>query len=175
MSKPQVARYGLLFFAFFSGEQNYLTLFMRAIRKKFGKITLASDIYDCSVFTPYYNTEMGSPLFKQFALVETPLSQEVLYKIKLWAVKFEMRNMKNGARCINIDPGFLLPENYLLLTCKPYSHRVYLRKGVYADLHALYDRARKEYQPLPWSYQDYQTTLARNFFLQARMLLAVKG
>jgi hypothetical protein len=67
---------------------------------------------------------------------------------------------------VNLDPGLLTEENFILATGKNYSHRVYLRDGVFADLTLVYRKG--EYLPLPWTYPDYASPAIREFLAQVR-------
>ena len=54
---------------------------------------------------------------------------------------------------MNIDPGYLLLERFVLATGKNFTHRIYLGGGIYADLTLIYTRG--DFQALPWTYPDY--------------------
>jgi len=82
--------------------------------------------------TKYYAKEMGWPLHRRF-------------------VSFE--ELIGGNRRINIDPGYMSLERLILATGKNYIHRVYLTKGVYADLTLIFKRGG--FRPLEWTYRDY--------------------
>ena len=56
-------------------------------------------------------------------------------------------------RRINIDPGYIALSHVILATCKGFSHRPYLRDGVYADLTLIF-RAQS-FQALEWTFPDY--------------------
>ncbi|MCX6827557.1 MAG: DUF4416 family protein, partial [candidate division Zixibacteria bacterium] len=60
-----------------------------------------------------------------------------------------------GKRRINIDPGYLTLDRLVLATGKDAAHRIYLRKGVYAEVTLIYHSG--SFQPLPWSYPDYRS------------------
>ena len=61
--------------------------------------------------------------------------------------------MKNGCRRINIDPGYLVPERFVLASAKNFTHRISIGKGIYADLTLVYTRGG--FQTLAWTYPDY--------------------
>jgi hypothetical protein len=54
---------------------------------------------------------------------------------------------------LNIDPGYLSLEHVILATTKGYTHRPYLRDGIYADLTLIYQKG--SYRALEWTYPDY--------------------
>jgi hypothetical protein len=47
----------------------------------------------------------------------------------------------------------MLHERFVLATGKNYSHRIYIGKGIYADLTLIYTKGA--FQKLPWTYPDY--------------------
>ncbi len=54
---------------------------------------------------------------------------------------------------MNIDPGYLSPAHLILATGKGYTHRPYLRDGIYADVTLVYRDGA--FHSLPWTYPDY--------------------
>ena len=62
------------------------------------------------------------------------------------------RDTDGGRRC-NLDPGLLSLHNFVLGTHKGYTHRIYLGKGVFADLTLIYQHG--SFSPLEWTYPDY--------------------
>jgi hypothetical protein len=67
---------------------------------------------------------------------------------------FEKQYSAEGKRRINIDPGYVCLEHMILGTTKAYSHRPYLRDGIYADLTLIYRKST--FEPLEWTYPDYR-------------------
>jgi hypothetical protein len=65
----------------------------------------------------------------------------------------EDRTSEGGKRRVNIDPGYMSQAHLILATGKGYTHRPYLRDGIYADLTLIY--SGKSFQSLPWTYPDY--------------------
>lgn len=116
--------------------------------------------------TGYYRREMGEPLHRRFFVGSTPVGRDALPEIKRSAENVEREFSEEGRRTLNIDPGILTEENFVLATGKNYSHRVYLREGVYADLTLLYRGGR--YVPLPWTYPDYAGEEIRGFLGEIR-------
>ena len=116
--------------------------------------------------TDFYQKEMGAPLYRRFAVIGRLVPRDALAGAKKVAEELERRFSENGKRTLNIDPGLLTEENYILATGKNYSHRVYLRDGVFADLTLVYRKG--EYQPLPWTYPDIASEGIRAFLEGAR-------
>lgn len=113
----------------------------------------------------YYSKEMGASdsLVRVLLFNFTAASKEDFIEHKIWADQVEKKYMNNHQqRSLNIDVGLLAQEQMLLATGKPYSHRVYLGKGVYADLNYIF--ANKSYQSLAWTYPDYAHPEKVKFF-----------
>jgi len=103
--------------------------------------------------TKYYAREMGWPLHRRFLSFLKLVSPDHLVQIKLKSNEIERNHLREGQRTVNIDPGYISPERLVLATGKNYVHRVYLAKGIYADLTLLFQRG--SFRPLPWTYRDY--------------------
>jgi len=127
------------------------------------------------VYTPYYNREMGTNIQRQVCTFLHLVPAESLPDIKLFTNQLEVQLSLNGKRQINIDPGFLSEERVILATGKNYTHRIYLRNGIYADLTLLYQKGA--YQKLPWTYPDYQEPALLHFFgvLREKLRLQRQG
>ncbi len=119
----------------------------------FGKVDFVSERFPFD-WTDYYTPEMGSPLFKQFIAFEKLIPMSALPDIKHMTNRLEEKyNTTRGSRQVNIDPGYLCLQHVILATTKAYTHRPYLRGGIYADLTLIYrDRS---YRSLEWTYPDY--------------------
>ncbi len=133
-----------------------------------GAVILKSATFSESGFTTYYEAEMGPQVNKLFAAFQTLISPESLVELKIKTNKIEQQFLNEGKRTVNIDPGYLTAAKVVLATTKDYSHRLYLGKGIYGDLHLTY--SKKSFQTLPWTYPDYRQKLALNFFNDLRTL-----
>ena len=96
---------------------------------------------------------MGSPLFRRLFGFKQLIQQHDLGQIKLTTNSIEHQYSSGNKRLVNIDPGYLLHERFVLATGKNYSHRIYIGKGIYADLTLIYCHGR--FESLPWTYPDY--------------------
>jgi len=103
--------------------------------------------------TRYYEREMGPGLLRYFLLFEPLRTREELPSIKLKTNEYEKNASIKDKRIINIDPGYITLEHVILATTKGYTHRVYLGKGIYADLTLIYKGG--SFESLPWTYPDY--------------------
>ncbi len=101
----------------------------------------------------YYRPEMGEGLRRYFLLFEPLMERELLAEVKLGTNGIERSFLRDGRRSVNLDPGYLALEHVVLGTTKGFSHRIYLGKGIFADLTLLYESG--SYRGLKWSYPDY--------------------
>jgi hypothetical protein len=101
----------------------------------------------------YYCPEMGGGLSRYFLLFAELSARERLADLKLRTNDLESLHAGEGQRTVNIDPGYLALEHLVLATTKGYSHRIYLGKGIFADLTLLFENG--SYRRLPWTYPDY--------------------
>ncbi|WP_027358432.1 DUF4416 family protein [Desulforegula conservatrix] len=103
--------------------------------------------------TDYYEEEMGHPLWRRLVSFEKLIEQLDLSEIKKATNNLEKEYLISGNRRINIDPGYMLSERFVLATGKNFSHRIHVGEGIYADLTLIY--RGKGFQSLPWTYPDY--------------------
>jgi len=80
-----------------------------------------------------------------------------------------------GPRSINIDPGYLDLARLVLASTKDYKHRIYLNKGIYAEVTLFYQD--RTFQPWQWTYPDYKTPEYIAIFNKIRdiLILQIKG
>ncbi len=116
--------------------------------------------------TTYYEPEMGENLLRSFLTFEKHVSPANHAQIKLKTNKIESEFIKAGNREVNLDPGLLTAHNLILTTCKDFSHRIYIRDGVFAEVTLMVDKGKLA--PLPWTYPDYQLPEVLDFFEKQR-------
>ncbi len=118
----------------------------------FGTVDIVSPWYAFD-YTDYYHQEMGQPLFRRVAAFKRHIGQIDLPLIKCRTNRLEQRYAAHGQRTVNLDPGYLLKERLVLASGKNFAHRIYLDKGIYADLTLIYEQGA--FKTLPWTYPDY--------------------
>ena len=74
--------------------------------------------------------------------------------------------LKEEKRLVNIDPGYMLAERFVLATGKNFAHRIYIGRRIYADLTLIYTRGG--FKKLPWTYPDYYDRNILSFLIQVR-------
>jgi len=117
-------------------------------------------------YTSYYEPEMGTPLFRRLLTYKKLINQEELPEIKLATNHLELSVAQSGSRRVNIDPGYLLYERFVLASGKNFSHRIYIGSGIYADLTLIYQRGG--FKKLPWTYPDYADKPMLEFLTRIR-------
>lgn len=125
--------------------------------------------------TRYYEKEMGWPLHRRFVSFERLISPEAIAAVKLQTNEIEHLRSEGKDRRVNIDPGYISPERLILATGKNFTHRVYLSRGIYADLTLIFQRG--SFRTLPWTYEDYADPEAIGWFndVRARLMAQLKG
>jgi hypothetical protein len=165
MSRPQTPKPAKLVIGLFLKEKNLAVSVVKALIKKFGPVDIVSSWLPFN-FTTYYETEMGQPLFRRMLAFETLIKQSALSEIKRITNDLELEYSKHSKRMVNLDPGYLLRERFVLATGKNYSHRIYIGQRIYADLTLIYTKGR--FIKLPWTYPDYAQQNMLNYLERVR-------
>ncbi len=124
------------------------------LQRTFGPVDYESPIL-AFTSTDYYEKEFGTDLKKQFVSFKRLISLEKLPSIKIITNSIEKKLSKDHKRTVNIDPGYLDMAKFVLATTKDYVHRIYLGKGIFAEM-TLYYRD-KTFNPWDWTYPDFRT------------------
>lgn len=103
--------------------------------------------------TGYYDAELGSPIFRQILSFDRPMDMDCLPEAKLATNSLEKDWTRDGRRLFNLDPGYITAERLVLATGKNFSHRVYLGRGIWADLTLIFHKG--DWFDLPWTFPDY--------------------
>ncbi|MCM8783477.1 MAG: DUF4416 family protein [Candidatus Omnitrophica bacterium] len=137
------------------------------LEQKFGKVDLESDIFPFNK-TDYYEQEMGKDLKRKFLSFKKLISPDKIARIKIFTNKLEKRFALNDRRQINLDPGYLTDSKLVLATTKNYYHRIYLEKGIYAEV-TLYFK-KESFCYFETTYPDYRTFPYIDFFNTVRKI-----
>lgn len=133
--------------------------------RRFGSIDFKSRILPFC-YTNYYEKEIGKDLKRRFISFKKLIFPEDLPKIKNYSNRIEEKFSLKKSRLINIDPGYLDLAKLVLATTKDYNHRVYLDKGIYAEVTLCYQH--KTFRPWDWTYPDYRSGEYIEIFNQIR-------
>lgn len=156
-----------LIVGFIFKQEDYFLKAKKLLIKKFGKIDFESEVLDFS-HTDYYQKEMGENLKRKFISFEKLISPSQLVSIKRFTNKLEEKLSKDKKRAVNIDPGYLSLSKVILASTKDYRHRIYLNKGIFAEVTLFYQN--KSFSPWDWTYPDYKTQSYIEIFNHIREL-----
>lgn len=171
MSQPQTPKPAKLIISVLLRDKDLLAVAASALEHTFGPIDLISPWFDFD-FTTYYAPEMGSPLYRRLLVFQKLIEQQALADIKCSTNIIEQEFARDAKRRMNLDPGYLLYERFVLASGKNFSHRIYIGRRIYADLTLVFQKGA--YQPLAWTYPDYADHDMRSFLLQVRKKYALE-
>lgn len=138
---------------------------VRELTKSFGEIEAVGEEYDFK-FTDYYLGEFGPNLKKRFIVFRNPVDRKDLPKFKLITCKIEKKLSKDHKRTVNMDPGYITQHNVVVASTKEMPHRVYLDKGIFADIQLVL--TKKQAYTYRHTFPDY--VKKKGFFLEQREL-----
>ncbi|MCX5706361.1 MAG: DUF4416 family protein [Candidatus Omnitrophica bacterium] len=124
------------------------------LKQRFGKIDFESQTLPFNL-TDYYKKEFGDGLKRVFISFRRQIPPQELSKIKVFTNQIEKKISCGKNRLVNIDPGYLDLAKLILASTKDYVHRIYLDKGIYAEITLFYQD--KSFKPWTWTYPDYRT------------------
>ena len=152
MSSPREADEVKLISSIFSPQEKLVETAIERLEELFGPLDWRSApaLFDR---TRYYEKEMGWPLHRRFVSFRDLIRPEALVDVKLRTNALEETFAREGKRAVNIDPGYICMERLVLATGKNYTHRIYLGRGIYADLTLVFHKGG--FRPLEWTYRDY--------------------
>lgn len=174
MSDPQPAEPVKLIASLFSGDGCLIGDALEAMSEEYGRADFISAPVSFD-YTDYYAKEFGGSLVRRFVAFERLIRPESLPDVKRWTNALEQRLSAGGQRRVNIDPGYLARAHLILATGKGYTHRPYLRDGIYADVTLIY--RDKKFHSLPWTYPDYagEEMIGMLVRIREKYLLQLKG
>jgi len=170
MGSVRPPRRAKLFCGLLSGDEDLLAEARRRLGRELGPVDLVSDIWPFEA-TEYYRDEMGDRIRRQFVCFEELFSIERLPDVKRTTNAIELRlcddlALPHATRPVNLDPGYLTLSKLVLATTKDYAHRLYIGRGMYAEVTLHYQRGG--WQAWPWTYPDYAADTYQAFFQEAR-------
>ena len=159
----------LLLLAAFSRHEGALGWARARAVEAWGDVALESQAFAFD-HTDYYQPTMGPGLRKRFfAFVET-VDPGRLAEIKLvtnaWEQEYAEVSEHAEPRPLNLDPGYLTLGKLVLASTKDFCHRIYLDRGIYAEVTLFYRHGRWEHHP--WTFADYRREDYQQFFSECR-------
>jgi len=165
MSRPTAPYPAKLVIGFFMPAKDPGDRVTTTLVEQFGPLDLVSSWFPFD-YTAYYEQEMGSPLFRRMLSFERLIEQDQLASIKVTTNDLERQWARDEGRRVNIDPGYLLRERFVLATGKNFAHRIHIGQGIYADLTLTYVHGC--FETLPWTYPDYKAANMQTFLMRVR-------
>jgi hypothetical protein len=120
--------------------------------------------------TSYYDPTMGRGLRKVFFAFAGLADPAGLADWKLatnaWETEYAALGRHPELRPLNLDPGYLTLGKLVLASTKDFSHRIYLQRGIFAEITLYYRHHR--WQHHEWTFADYRQASYHEFFLRCR-------
>jgi len=151
----------------FSGDEGLFLEAESRLAEAFGPIDYRSGTLPF-MHTSYYTPEFGLALLRKFVAFERLIDPSSLADVKHETNALEHELASDGKRRINLDPGYISQSKLVLATTKNHAHRIYLGKGVYAEVTLRYQN--KAFRPWEWTYPDYRTEEYLEIFEEIRRI-----
>jgi len=163
--KPEKAKPVKYFVGALFSSEVLLKKSLEDLEQKFSKIDLSSEDFPFNV-TTYYNSEMGSPIFRRICSFSNLISPSYLADAKLITNSIENKYRLNNKRNVNLDIGYMDYDKVVLASAKYGIHKVYISQGIYADMALHYEKGK--FSSYPWAFRDFKLPLYYDFFLKIR-------
>jgi hypothetical protein len=165
-----------LFCGIISNDPDLMDRAVRMLCEYAGPTDAVSELWPFDS-TEYYELEMGEDLRRKFVSFEKWIDPGDLAHQKILSNELERRicyelGYPPDQRRVNLDPGYLSLSKIVLATTKDYSHRLYLRDGIYAESTLHFESGK--WIPWPWTYPDFADARYHGFFTQVRELFKIK-
>ena len=159
----------LLFCGLLYTETDYRNRAISELIDIYGEVSSYSKTLQFNQFSDYYNAEFGEGISREWILFTEEIGLEHLYEKKINTCSIENKFKNGQKRMVNIDPGIITLNNLQLLTTKNFAHRIYLGEEIYCELTMLFSKSGVRH--LEWTYPDYKTKEAEEFFIESRKKL----
>ncbi|MBF0473638.1 MAG: DUF4416 family protein [Nitrospirae bacterium] len=165
MGIPKHPERGLLFSGLLYSDTFVYSQTIPVLKDMFGEIYYESPALSWS-HSNFYKEELGLPILRRFIFFDGIYDPSRLADSKLIANNIEQQFSIDGKRRINIDPGYMTLAKVVLASTKNYSHRIYLDKGIFAELTLI--NIKGKFQPLLFTYPDFKETPTLDIFHHVR-------
>jgi len=140
--------------------------------KLFGPIDWQSDDFQFDV-TDYYEKEMGSKLLRRFLSFQDLIMPDEIAEIKIRTNELENKYRNENKRQINLDPGYLDTYKVVLASTKFGGQKIYLKKGIYADMTLVMYKG--QWEGFAWGFPDFKSRRYDAVLSRIRDLYKGKG
>ncbi len=171
MGQAKAAKPVKVICAVLAGREEWLERTADLLEQALGATDLTSGTWPFDS-TDYYEGEMGPGLLRRIYSFRELAGPENIVEIKHTTNRLE-RQLAAQVSCgpqrpVNLDPGYVSESKLVLATTKDYSHRIYVRAGIYAE--ATLRWRGGAFEPWEWTYPDYCSERYREFFARVRAL-----
>jgi hypothetical protein len=169
MGQPSSHSPVLLLLAAFSRHDAALDWARKKAVDAWGPVALESPRFEFSE-TQYYDATMGAGLKKTFLTFQRPFDPAELVEIKLqtnrWEEAYAAESGHAEPRPLNLDPGYLTLAKLVLASTKDFAHRIYMSRGIYAEVTLQYRHGRWAHHQ--YTFPDYRRPDYQAFFTDCR-------
>ncbi len=153
MAQPEPPLPVKYFVALLFRDEEYVVQAKGAMTARWGTIDFEGRDHPFDI-TDYYESEMGSPLSRRLISFEQLYPPTLIVDMKLECNRIETDMAVENRRRINLDAGYLDHNKFILASAKEAGQKVYLDRGIYADISGRYKAGR--YRPFEWSFPDFK-------------------
>jgi len=162
-----------LVISMFTSNKQLFSIYKEALIKKFGEVDTESKNQSFN-YTDYYEEEFGENLIQKLLSFSTLIRQDNLAEIKIITNDLEKKNLEkniktniaHNKRKINLDPGYITLNKYILASTKNGPSRIYLNQGIYAEITLRF--INKSFISCEYTYPNYKTNEYINFLNSVR-------
>lgn len=174
MGKINFPKPAKLIISMISSDVYLFNFFKEALIKSFSKVDLESNIQPFN-FTNYYEKEFGKDLIQKLFSFDFLIKPDQLPEIKkitndlennLIIKKNIEKDISLNRRKINLDPGYITLNKFILASTKNGPSRIYLDNGIYAEITLRF--INKSFVPGEYTYSNYKTLEYINFLNKVR-------
>ena len=176
MGKTFLPKPAKLIISMFTSNKSLFNLYKEELIKRFGEVDIESNVQPFN-FTDYYKEEIGENLIQKLFSFSTLVRQDELTEIKIITNRLEnniiitdkniKKNITRHKRKINLDPGYITLNKYILASTKNGPSRIYLNQGIYAEITLRF--INKSFVTCEYTYPNYKTNEYINFLNSVRL------
>lgn len=173
MGQPREPAHVKLICGILSADDECMRRARRILTERFGPIETEAGPWPFDQ-TDYYAPEMGANLRRFFVAFTQSIAPHRLPEIKrttndIEATVAQRTGKHTGQRPVNLDPGYVALDKLVLATTKNLAHRIYLDRGIYAEVTLRYQKG--VWRAWPWTFPDYAAETYHAFLTQVRETL----
>jgi hypothetical protein len=158
--KPVKLVMGILF-----SDASLLAQAKEKLISQYGAIDFQSPVYPFEI-SDYYYPEMGQPISRIFYSHRELVLPNEISRIKIETNQIENDIAVANQRKVNLDPGYLDYDKFVLASAKYNGQKIYLDFGIFADLTLHFEKG--DFLPFPWSFPDFKSGIYNPAFLTIR-------